>query len=302
MKKSCTINGVCYESGKAASDALGIPLGTLRNRLISHGFPEYRSRHHPKRDFGGTYRLCSIAGVEYRSIASACRELELSPYKIKTRLASLDYPDYVCADIPKKPSVPRKGKGYPCTIDGIDYDSEQAAADALGCYTSGLRIRLQSSNFPEYVSKHRPKKERRTFVSCSVAGVEYRSIGDAAREAGVHYREMVRRLVSPDYPDYVCDKRPKRFPKHVFMVNGRKYFTLQEIADVEGLTRERIRQKVNDPSYVHYRRLLPSDLPAPKPERKFGKAKDESCGVAGVAYESRHAVAEASGGVRHHLR
>ena len=68
-----------------------------------------------------------------------------------------------------------------------------------------------------------------------------------------------------------------------------------QIADVEGLTRERIRQKMNDPSFVHYRRLLPNGLPAPKPERSPGDRKDESRGVDGVEYESRHAVAEASG-------
>ena len=66
------------------------------------------------------------------------------------------------------------------------------------------------------------------------------------------------RLKSPNYSDYVSADIPKEPPKPVkynFMVNGKKYRTMQEIGDEEGVTRERIRQKMNDPKYRGYRRL-----------------------------------------------
>lgn len=144
---------------------------------------------------------------------------------------------------------------YPCTIDGVHYESEKAAAEALGLYASGLRIRLESTNFPEYISKHRPKKYRRAFVSCCVAGIEYRSIGDAARDLGISYGELKHRLVSSDYLDYVCAKRPKKFPKYNYTVNGKKYRTLREIANVEGLTKEAIRYKMNNPKKPEYQKI-----------------------------------------------
>lgn len=155
----------------------------------------------------------------------------------------------------KAGSQPPKKK-QPCTIDGVHYKSGYAATKALGISIGKLLTRLQSSNFPEYVSKHHPKRHTRGFVPCSVAGVEYKSIGYAARDLGIHYNEMTHRLVSPDYPDCVCEKRPKRPPKAFkYEVKGKQYKTLQEAANVEGVTKERIRQRLNDPSYTNHQRL-----------------------------------------------
>ena len=262
MKKlPCKVNVVHYESKREAATALGMNYGTLQYRVRSPNFPEYVSKYCPKKE-PKRYVSCSIGGVEYKSIASASKELKLSTYEIKKRLTCLDYPDYICANIPKKPSTQFKNRHYPyirypCTIDGVYYESEKAAAVALGLYTSGLKRRLRSPNFPEYVSKYRPKEYRRASVSCSVAGVEYRSIGDAARDLGIHYGEMKRMLVSPDYPDYICDKYPKKFPKkYSYTVNGKKYRTLREIADLEGVTGEAIRYKMNNPKKPEYQKRI----------------------------------------------
>ena len=149
-------------------------------------------------------------------------------------------------------------KKFPCTIDGIDYESESAAAKALGIEIMFLRHRLRSSNFPEYTSRHHPKKHRRKkFIPCSVAGIEYGSIGLAASELGLSSALLRNRLASFDYPDYVCADLPKveKPIKYSYTVDGKKYRTLQEIADLEGVTREWIRQKMNNPKYSGYRRL-----------------------------------------------
>ena len=66
------------------------------------------------------------------------------------------------------------------------------------------------------------------------------------------------RLKSPNYPDYVSADIPKEPPKPIkyrYTVNGKKYRSLQEIGYVEGLTKERIRQKMNSPKYPSYRRF-----------------------------------------------
>ena len=151
-------------------------------------------------------------------------------------------------------------KKKPCTVDGIRYESESAAAKALGIYVSGLKIRLRSSNFPNYTSKHRPKVKRRkkaASTSCTIQGVKYVSVADAARKLGKDAGIIFKRLRSFDFPDYVSVHIPKiaKTIKYNYTVNGKKYRTLQEIADEEGLTKERIRQKMNDPKYSGYRRL-----------------------------------------------
>lgn len=147
-----------------------------------------------------------------------------------------------------------------CTVDGIRYESESVAAKALGVDVGVLKIRLRSSNFPNYTSKHRPKVKRRKKVvstSCTIQGVKYVSVADAARKLGKSATTIFKRLRSFDFPDYVSANVPKiaKPIKYNYTVNGRNYRTLQEIADEEGLTRERIRQKVNDPKYSGYRRL-----------------------------------------------
>lgn len=152
-------------------------------------------------------------------------------------------------------------KALPCTIDGVRYDSINAAARALGIYPSRVLFRIRSSNFPNYSSKHHKKVKREKIVSpnpCTIEGVEYPSISDAARKLKTQYETIRNRLESSNFPDYVCEtipKKPPKSPKYSYMVNGKKYRSLQEIGNMEGLTRERIRQKMNSPKHPGYRRV-----------------------------------------------
>ena len=48
-------------------------------------------------------------------------------------------------------------QGQFCTIDGVRYHSEYAAAKVLGVDTGVLRLRLRSPGFPEYTSEYRQR-------------------------------------------------------------------------------------------------------------------------------------------------
>ena len=153
-------------------------------------------------------------------------------------------------------------KKTPCIIDGVHYESISAAARALGVHFMMLRTRLRSSNFPDYTSKHHTKvKRKKASVPCVIRGVEYPSISDAARKLKTQHGTIRSRLSSSNFPDYVAPGIPKKPPeppkpiKYRYTVNGKKYRSLQEIGDMEGLTRERIRQKMNSPKYPGYRRI-----------------------------------------------
>lgn len=112
LAKSCTINGIEYESQYVAAEALGLDVGVLRYRLKSSNFPEYVSAHHKKMNVNKGYARigCSVAGVEYNSVRSAQITLGISHYEMMRRFASLDYPNYIHPHIAKKPSKTRKYK------------------------------------------------------------------------------------------------------------------------------------------------------------------------------------------------
>ena len=154
-------------------------------------------------------------------------------------------------------------KKKPCTINGVHYESESAATRALGINLMTIRTRLRSSNFPEYISKHYTKVKRRKKIVpilCTIKGVEYDSLSDASRKTGKSPYMIFKRLRSFDFPDYVCVNIPKvseppKPIKYRYKVNGKKYCTLREIGDMDGVTKERIRQKMNSPKYPGYQRL-----------------------------------------------
>ena len=152
-------------------------------------------------------------------------------------------------------------KKQPCIVDGVRYESEIAAAKDLEIALMMLRARLRSSNFPNYTSKHHTKIKRGKQpvpVPCIIKGIEYPSLTNAAKKLKTSDVTIRNRLRSLKYPDYVCaiiPKKPPKPPKYRYTVNGRKYRTLQEIGDMEGVTKERIRQKMNDPKYLGYKRI-----------------------------------------------
>ena len=147
-------------------------------------------------------------------------------------------------------------------VKGVRYESQIVAANTLGVSTIVLRHRLRSSNYPEYISKYHLKVQRkkRSRFRCIIKGVEYASVSEAAKKLKMNPNTLSNRLKSFNYPDYVCAEIPKisKPPKPIkynYKVNGKKYRSLQEIGDMEGLTKERIRQKMNDLKYPGYQRL-----------------------------------------------
>ena len=64
-------------------------------------------------------------------------------------------------------------------------------------------------------------------------------------------------MQSFDYPDYVCEEYPKDalFKLYKYEIRGRRYKTLEEIGDMEGVNKERIHQKINRKKHIEYRRL-----------------------------------------------
>ncbi|MCY4053212.1 MAG: hypothetical protein OXE98_04955 [Hyphomicrobiales bacterium] len=151
MKKTpCIIDGVHYESISAAARALGVDFMMLRTRLRSSNFPDYTSKYHAKVKRKTVSIPCVIRGVEYPSISDATRKLKTQHEKIRSRLSSSNFPDYVAADIPKKPHEPPKPIKYRYTVNGKKYRSLQEIGDMEGLTKERIRQKMNSSKYPGY--------------------------------------------------------------------------------------------------------------------------------------------------------
>ena len=175
-------------------------------------------------------------------------------------------------------------KPKPCKVNGIHYKSGNDAAAALGIPRSTLRMRLTSPNFPQYSSKHYPKTSiERTFVSCSIDGVEYRSISSASKKLGIPTGKIKRRLVSFHYPGYVCAKHPKRkreshkFQGQPCMINGVRYKSENAAANALGTGAAKLRYRLKSSNFPEY---ISESHP------KIDVVRNISCSIAGIEYRN----------------
>ena len=164
----------------------------------------------------------TVKGKNYSSLQEIANAEGLTKERIRQRMNDPSYDEYqrFLTDgswVPKPKPVSRRKHGQSkknksCIINGVKYESQKSAAESLGLDAGGLRYRLMSSNFPEYVSAHHKKmnvSKRYVRIGCSVAGVEYNSVRSAQITLGISHYEIEYRFGSFDYPDYVSPRIPK---------------------------------------------------------------------------------------------
>ena len=261
----CTVNGVHYQSEYKAAKDLEIGVSSLRFRLRSLSYPEYNSRYHPKKNHKSRLFPCSVASVEYVSIGCAARKLGISYTLLKERLASPDFPDYVCAAIPKK--TPKY------TVRGKPYKSMQEIADLEGVTAERIRQKMNSPLHPDYISANTPKRPPPP-PKYMVGSKLYKTLQEIADVEGVTEDVIWQKMMSPFYLDYICVDIPKKIPK--YMVKGKPYRTMREIADAEGAAVVKIRQKMGSTLYPDYvSPFISKRPPAPPKYEANGKFYDK---------------------------
>ena len=290
-ERPCRINGIAYDSEGAAAEALGIDAGVLRDRLRSVSFPEYTSEHYWKVRLRQGKYPCLIDGAEYESESVAAEALGMTTGTLRNRLLSPRYPRYISRRRPKRKAKPR---GYPCTVDRIEYKSEMAATRDLGISEGSLRSRLRSPNFPEYISRHRPKvADRSRKHPCAVDGVEYKSERAATDALGIEIAVLHNRLRSSNYPDYISKYHPKENRKKSLVpcrVDGVEYASILDASKALGISVALIRSRVASPDFPEY---VCVDIPKkPKPQDPT-KPKFLRYKVKGEFYATLGEIAEA---------
>ena len=279
-RRPCTIDGVEYESQKAAARAFDVHVTVLQCRLRSSNYPEYISRYHPKERRRKQFISCSVAGVEYTSLADASRGVGIAVHEMRRRLASADYPDYACATIPKKPWKPPR-----YTVRGKPYKSLREVAEMEGVTGERIRQKMNNPAYPDYISVDIPKgpPPRPRYM---VRGMPYRTLQEIAEAEGEQKEIIRQKMESTLHPDYVSPRIAKRPPQPPrYMVRGMPYRTLQEIAEAEGEQKEIIRQKMESTLHPDYVSPRIAKRP-PQPSKYMANGKP---------YKTKREIAKAEG-------
>ena len=248
----CTIYGIHYESEYAAGKALGLNVGALRFRLRSPNYPECISQHHAKLDVKLKNQPCTINGVAYESESAAARAFGIHAHVLRNRLRSSSYPEYTSRYQIKEG---RRKRAFSCRVDGVEYASISDAARKLELSATALRTRLASPDFPDYVCADILKKPSEP-PRYTVRGKPYRTLQEIANAEGVTREWIRQKMNDPSYPDHISADIPKGPPPSPkYMVNGKPYRTLREIAEAEELTVYKVKQKLDNPSRLEYQQL-----------------------------------------------
>ena len=256
--RTCTINGVEYKSLTDAAKDLGISNKSLKNRLLSPNFPDHISKHYPKRPRkfpDPKTQSCTIDGVKYKSLTGAANDLGISLPTLRNRLFSPKFPGYMSEHYSKRLE---KIKKYACVINGTEYESLSAAANDLGISKETLKYRLRSPNFPGYISEHHPKRLERKAHSCTINGVEYKSLTEAAKDLGITGNVLKNRLRSPNFPDHIsqhCPKRPRKPPERKTRsctIGGIEYESLSSAARDLGISKTALKNRLRSSNFPGY--------------------------------------------------
>jgi hypothetical protein len=208
--KAVRIDGVEYASQKIAAATLGLTATCLRARLASGNFPEYvdlsgsiekqeKSRMH--------HRDIQIDGTAYESLKDAANALGITALAIMNRAASSNFPDCAIAGIEKTQKDEKLAvMAIPVTIDGVEYETQSAAARALEIDINTLKKRCASPAFPDYVCasipKKAPKDGKPSLLRVEIDGISYRSVNAAYKALGVDRPIIKARCKSDDWPTW----------------------------------------------------------------------------------------------------
>ena len=158
-----------------------------------------------------------VKGRKYSTLREIAQAEGVTEERVRQKMNDPSYAEYQRFLPNGLPAHGRKTKRResaekPCTVNRIEYESQDSAAEGLGLNVGTLRYRLRSSNFPNYTSKHHPKgvKKRYPCIECNVGGVQYSSARQASIALGITYYKMKCLLASPDYPDYISPLVPKK--------------------------------------------------------------------------------------------
>lgn len=154
-----------------------------------------------------------IDGIEYESVTFAAKQLNIDRQKLKHRLKSPFFQNYLFVDDERnmkynKHSIlnPYEHKRKKVMIMGIEYPSITDAATSLNKSHFYITWRLSSKSYPDWYYMDNEVELIDTGIprnkKVSVLGVTYESITMAAEKSGISRENVRYRIKSKNFPDY----------------------------------------------------------------------------------------------------
>jgi len=187
-------------------------IGNEIKELLKLEFSKKRKKS--KHAFNDEHKIkIIIDSKEYVSIYEATQKLNIDRSKIRSRLKSSHFKNYLFQDeeLNKKYNKfvdidPHLSKKEPVSINEKVYESITEASKDLNKPSDYITWRLNSKSYPNwfYLNKDVQLKETGPIKvkSVSINGDSYDSIADAVRETGIDRQIMRYRLKSNNYPEY----------------------------------------------------------------------------------------------------
>ena len=154
-----------------------------------------------------------IDNIKYNSILEASKKLNIDRTKIRSRLKSSYFKNYLFIDNGLNHKFnkfieidPHLSKKEPISIDGIKYNSITEASNKINKPNDYITWRLNSKHYPEWVYLNKDVELIDTGIpkrKCvSVFDKIYESISEASRQTEIDRNVLKYRLKSKNFPTY----------------------------------------------------------------------------------------------------
>jgi predicted DNA-binding transcriptional regulator AlpA len=305
--RSVTIEGVIYPSAVEAEQATGVDRSTIWARCRA-GWPAWfytdEGQRQPTKDLLLRYRRAIyVDGRLYQSLPAAVAATGMSRNRIWKRIQN-GWGGYRYANEEQRERTQHE---KPVEVHSVLYESQKAAAAAIGISTGALRKRLSSSLFPGYVdlTGRIQKREVNTVTQPKLARVNdqvYESISAAAEAYGITGEAVLNRAGSSNFPDWMVegvDKVSKGAPAIplAVTVDGIRYASQSDAARAHGIDVNTVKTRCASPSFPNY-----SSLSIPQKWPKDGKPSLLGVRIDGATYRSLNAASKALNVIRQTIK
>lgn len=177
-------------------------LKNLKTREFDYTSPAFKNFQSKVFYYLEFYQPIIIDNVKYDSLLDVRTQFKISRTEVIRRLRSWHYPTWISA-IPTHEK--RKPPPIIATVDGVEYRKVTDAAKLHQISRVVAMSRFQSPSWPTWNHTSHPKQDIGHSTvprACSIDGISYKSLRDAARMLNTDPNTVFARINNPNYPNW----------------------------------------------------------------------------------------------------
>lgn len=204
---------------------------------------------------------------------------------------------------------PRRRTEKAVKIAGVEFESQIKAALAFEIPPDSLRVRLKSSNYPDWIDLSgtiQKESKKQPVTAIWIEKQKYNSLMEAERAIGIKHATLAARAASSNYPDVIIEgivkqQRSERMGKIAVSVtiDDKYYKTLSDASRSLNIDINTVKTRCRSLSFPNYNSTDP-DLQKKPP--KDGKPSLRKIIINGVSYRSINAASKVVNIARHKLK